>query len=141
MGLTDGSTLGSPEATTTRLCGAASAMTDAEIAGMVRHAVAAGRDMTTDPFGSMRLDAVCDLALGHPGAHASLQAHAGWHQLAPWLRWGDDGRSITWAGDCPYEHEGQGHACDMFDGHPGAHHLWVWDDEGEVPSWALPAVG
>src|ERR1700683_4203143 len=104
MELRDGATLGSRPATTGvaattgRLCGAASEMTDADIVAMVRAAVAPGSELTSEAFGPMRLGAVCDLGQGHPGTHASLQAlPASSGQPALWLRWGDGTRAIVWA--------------------------------------------
>jgi hypothetical protein len=151
-GLADGANVMSRSATTgvagaaSRLCGARSGLTDADIVQIFRAAVASGPSMTDTEFESMRLDAVCDLGEDHPGRHASLQVIRGMKLADPWLRWDDHSREIMWsASECPYSpgdptaDEG---SCLLFAGHPGSHHVMDTSDGGLTPSWArIPFPG
>jgi hypothetical protein len=141
MDLTGAAILGSRTATTEggppRLCGATSALTDAEVAEVVRRAVAAGPLLTDEPFASLRTGAVCDLFAGHaPAPHASIQALMTRDGIpAPWLRWDEHGRVVTWLLDCRYQGNPEFSSCLLYEGHPPPHQLWDEDDDSTAPSW------
>lgn len=103
-------------------CGAEAALTDQEIATIVRSVAPGG---VSAPFGVIAVHADCRLGTGHEGDHGAVQAVlAEEEHLAAWLRWGDEARSIQWLADCVAI------GCRLFRGHPGS----CLPSRGEEPS-------
>jgi hypothetical protein len=99
-------------------CEADTTLTDAELVAIVRRGLTAAAE-SVDPF---NLTSVCELSIGHPGRHASLQAAFGNHRPEAWLRWDGTGRLVEWhvTPGCLVLVDGA--ACVHFKGHPGDHY-------------------
>lgn len=96
------------------VCEAATELTDADIATIVR-SVAASSDVAQD-IGAVALFADCRLSREHAGAHACWVARArdGFgDEATAWLRWTGDAHTIDWLVDCT------GPDCPLFRGHAG----------------------
>jgi len=120
-------------------CNEQASLTDSEIAWMIRCSVPEGPYTSRDPFGCMRLTAVCDLAAGHAGPHASLMAVSPERGTTdPWFLWNGDSRTLAWPEMCPEPATADHMGCLLYAGHAGPHHLCPGDCAW-IPSWVMHA--
>lgn len=106
---------------TSRTCPEETALSDAEIAAIVRDS--AGSDRIASQIHMLGLDAICRLPVNHGSRHASWQASVTdpldpERAITAWYRWDGNGGEIDWLhkacghrhqeGSCPFGESGPG---------------------------------